>query len=54
MKYKFTKKQRFIISLIILIILLACTRTKSPDAGAPGTVPVSGIESEDSIDKEIR
>jgi hypothetical protein len=44
MKNKFTKKQRFIISLIILIILLICTRTKPADADTSNQVPASVME----------
>lgn len=50
MKNRFTKKQRFIISLIILLILLFCTRTKAADANKSSSDVVSGTVME-SVDE---
>lgn len=51
MKIKLTKKQRFFISLIILIILLYCTRTKQTDAEK--TSPSSSPETETIVETDI-
>lgn len=50
MKIKLTKKQRFIISLIILIILLFCTRTKPEDTEKNSPVSSSEEAAVDTIE----
>ncbi len=44
MKINLTKKQRFVISIIILAVLLFLTRGKSSDSNA--SVPASATETE--------
>ena len=44
MKISLTKKQRFVLSIIILAVLLFLTRSKPSDAGA--SVPASTVETE--------
>jgi len=44
MKINLTKKQRFVLSIIILAILLFLTRSKPSDTD--GSVPASAVETE--------